>query len=93
MVCLLWYALKLCGVSSLKHVHEFGPHNEVTLYRCIIYQQNHTDEALGFKQSMADVSAINFLRPRELNHRQFNAFLDNIRSECDDSVPLWNSLA
>jgi hypothetical protein len=45
----------------------------------------HHCKALRFKQVMIDiVSAVNFVRSRELNHRQFQAFLDEMEREYGD---------
>lgn len=82
----------ICVQSDLvsllyKHMHALGRQNESIQYYCIIHQQYLIGKALGFKQIVTDgVSAVNLIRSRELNHRQFKALLNEIESEYGDAV-------
>lgn len=70
-------------VSPLyKRVHELDLHSELIDYNCIVYQQNLIGKALGFKEIMTTViSAADPIGSHWLNHGQFEAFCDKIRSE------------
>jgi hypothetical protein len=68
-------------------MQELGLQNELIQYHCIVHQRNLIGKGLGYKQIMCDiVNAVNFIRSCGLNHRQFKAFLDEIKSEYGDTV-------
>jgi hypothetical protein len=57
------------GIAVLfcKRMQELSLQNKLTYYHCIILQQNLIGKALGFKQIMADVSAVKLIRSRVLD--------------------------
>ena len=59
--------------------------HEILSYHCLIHQQQLCAQKLNMKHLMTDlVKAVNFIRPRGLNHRKFKAFLDEVGSEYGD---------
>ena len=51
--------------------------DNIAIFHCIIHQQNLCAKSLKFKYVMGLViKAINFIRARGLNHRQFQKFLE-----------------
>ena len=59
--------------------------HEILSYHCLIHQQQLCDQKLNMKHLMTDfVKAVNFIRSRGLNHREFIAFLDEVGSEYKD---------
>ena len=56
--------------------------DNIAIFYCIIHQQNLCAKFLKFKQGMGpDIKAVNFIRARELNYRQFQKFLDDLDTE------------
>ena len=56
-------------------------------YHCLIHQQQLCAQKLNIKHLMTDlVKAVNFIRSRGLNHREFKAFLDEVGSGYEDVV-------
>ncbi|XP_066945264.1 general transcription factor II-I repeat domain-containing protein 2A-like [Macrobrachium rosenbergii] len=61
--------------------------HEILSYHCLIHQQQLCAQKLNMKHLMTDlVKAVNFIRSRVLNHREFKAFLDEVGSEYEDVV-------
>nr|XP_039268376.1 general transcription factor II-I repeat domain-containing protein 2-like [Styela clava] len=61
--------------------------HEILSYHCLIHQQQLCAQKLNMKHLMTDlVKAVNFIRSRGLNHREFKAFLDEVGSEYEDVV-------
>ena len=59
--------------------------DDITIFHCIIHQQNLCAKFLKFKHVMGPViKAVNFIRARRLNHRQFQKFLDDLDTEHQD---------
>ena len=59
--------------------------DNIAIFNCIIHQQNLCAKPLKFKRVMGPViKAVNFIRARGLNHRQFQKFLDNLDTEHQD---------
>lgn len=68
-----------------EHMKEKGIQTDLIKYHCIIHQQNLIGKSLGFDHVMKKVvKAVNFIRSRGLNHRQFKEFLDEIECEYGD---------
>ena len=60
---------------------------DVVLSHCIIPQKNLCTKIVGFAEVMRNVvQCVNYIQARELNHRQFKAFLDELDSEYSDVV-------
>ena len=60
---------------------------ELTAYHCIIHQESLCGKALKMDHVMRTVTqAVNFIRAKGLNHRQFKSFLVEIGSEYGDVV-------
>ena len=56
--------------------------DNIAIFHCIIHQQNLSAKSLKFKYVMGPViKAVNFIRARKLNHRQFQKFLDDLDTE------------
>jgi hypothetical protein len=67
-------------------MNELGFQSELLQYHCIVHEQNLSGKALGLK-IMSDIfSSVNFIGSRELKHRQFKTFFDDVRSEYADIV-------
>ena len=61
--------------------------HEILSYDCLIHQQQLCAQKLNMKHLMTDlVKAVNFIRSRSLNHREFKAFLDEVGSGYEDVV-------
>ena len=61
--------------------------HEILRYHCLIHQQQLCSQKLNMKHLMTDlVKAVNFIRSRGLNHREFKAFLDEVGSGYKDVV-------
>ena len=59
--------------------------DNIAIFHCIIHQQNLCTKSLKFKHVMGLViEAVNFIRARGLNHRQFQKFLDDLDTEHQD---------
>ena len=59
--------------------------DNIAIFHCIIYQQNLCAKSLKFKHVMGPViKAVNIIRARRLNHRQFQKFLDDLNTENQD---------
>ena len=59
--------------------------DNITIFYCIIRQQNLCAKSLKFKHVMGPViKTINFIRARGLNHRQFQKFLHDLDTEHQD---------
>jgi len=57
----------------------------IAIFHCIIHQQNLCAKSLAFKHVMGPViKAVNFIRARRLNHRQFQKLLDDHGTEHQD---------
>ena len=57
----------------------------IAIFHCTIHQQNLSAKSLKFKHVMGPViKAVNFIRARGLNHRQFQKFLENLDTEHQD---------
>jgi putative ubiquitin-RnfH superfamily antitoxin RatB of RatAB toxin-antitoxin module len=75
------------GMTTLlsEHMKQKGIHTDLMKYHCIIHQQNLIGKNLGFDHVMKKVvKAVNFIRSRGLNHRQFKEFLNEIECEYGD---------
>ena len=63
--------------------------HEILSYHRLIHQQQLCAQKLNMKHLMTDiVKAVNFIRSRGLNHREFKAFLDEVGSGYDDIIHL-----
>ena len=59
--------------------------DNITIFHCVIHQQNLCAKSLKFKHVMGPViEAVNFIQARGLNHRQFQKFLDDLDTEHQD---------
>ena len=56
--------------------------DNITIFHCIIYKHNLCAKSLKFKHVMGPIiQAVNFIRARGVNHRQFQKFLDDLNTE------------
>ena len=59
--------------------------DNIAVFHCIIHQQNLCAKTLNYKHVFGPVTkAVNFIRARGLNHRQFQKFLDDLNSAHQD---------
>ena len=59
--------------------------DNIAVFHCIIHQQNLCAMTLNYKHVIGPVTkAVNFIRARGLNHRQFQKFLDDLNSAHQD---------
>lgn len=59
--------------------------SELTAYHCIIHQESLCGKALKMEHVMSTITrAVNFIRAKGLNHRQFKAFLSELETEHGD---------
>ena len=59
--------------------------DNIAVFHCIIHQQNLCAKTLNYKHVIGPVTkAVNFIRARGLNHRQFQKFLDDLNSAHQD---------
>ena len=73
-------------VSLLKSaLKEKNISDDITIFHCIIHQQNLCAKILKFKHVMGLViKVVNFIRTRVLNHRQLQKFLEDFNTEHQD---------
>lgn len=83
----------MCGqknglVSRIQEkMREVNSAGELTVYHCIIHQESLCGKALKMDHVMSTVTqAVNFIRAKGLNHRQFKSFLEEMGSEYGDVV-------
>ncbi|XP_062373410.1 general transcription factor II-I repeat domain-containing protein 2-like [Sardina pilchardus] len=70
--------------EKLREVNGAG---ELTAYHCIIHQESLCGKALKMDHVMSTVTkAVNFIRAKGLNHRQFKSLLEETGSEYGDVV-------
>ena len=56
--------------------------DDIAIFHCIIHQQNLCAKSLKFKHFLSPViKAVNFIRARGLNNRQFQKFLNDLDTE------------
>lgn len=61
--------------------------DDIVIFHCIIHQQNLCTKSLKFQHVIGPVTkAVNFIRARGLNHRQFQKFLDDLNTTQQDVV-------
>ena len=84
-------APEMCGHRSglvarmLERMREENVTGELTAYHCIIHQVLLCGKALKMEHVMSTITrAVNFIRARGLNHRQFKAFLGELDTEYGD---------
>ena len=59
--------------------------DDITIFHCIIHQQHLCAKSLKFKHVIGPViEAVNFIRARGFNHRQFQKFLEDLDTEHQD---------
>ncbi|XP_023234372.1 general transcription factor II-I repeat domain-containing protein 2A-like [Centruroides sculpturatus] len=60
---------------------------DILNYYCLFHQHQLCAQKLNMYQMMTDlVKIMNFIRPRGSNHRDFKAYLEEVRSECNDVI-------
>ena len=74
------------GVVGRVNSKLLEPGSEVPyIFHCIAHQEALCCKVLSWKEIMDTVvSAINFIRKNELNHRQFRKFLKDVEAEYSD---------
>ena len=78
---------KHCGFVKLMNdkIKEKFPLNDVLSFHCIIHQESLCKSSLNIKHIMDPVvRAVNLIRARGLNHRQFRNFLQDIEADFSD---------
>ena len=78
---------KHCGFVKLMNdaVKEKFPLHDVLSFHCIIHQESLCKSSLNIKHIMDPVvRAVNLIRARGLNHRQFRSFLEDIEADFSD---------
>ena len=88
------YSITTDGVPALTGKHngfitlfKESVDHEIISYHCLIHQQQLCAQKLNMKHLMTDlVKAVNFIKSRGLNHREFKAFLDEVGSGYEDVV-------
>ena len=82
---------ELCGQKSglvgriREKMKEENITSELTAYHCIIHQESLCGKALKMEHVMSIITlAVNFIRAKGLNHRQFKSFLEELSSEYGD---------
>ena len=81
----------MCGHKSglvariRQKMQEENVPGELTAYHCIIHQESLCGKALKMEHVMSTITrAVNFIRAKGLNHRQFKAFLSELETEHGD---------
>ncbi|KAJ8375466.1 hypothetical protein SKAU_G00060460 [Synaphobranchus kaupii] len=81
----------MCGHRSglvariRERMREENVTGELTAYHCIIHQESLCGKALKMEHVMSTITrAVNFIRPKGLNHRQFKALLGELDTEYGD---------
>ena len=96
------YSITTDGVPALAGKHngfitlfKESVDHEILSYHCLIHQQQLCAQKLNMKHLMTDlVKAVNFIKSRGLNHREFKAFLYEVGSRYEDVVYVrWLSKA
>ena len=88
------YSITTVGAPALTGKHNVfntlfkkSVDHEILSYHCLIHQQQIFAQKLNMKHLITDlVMAINFIRSRGLNHREFKAFLDEFGSKHQEVV-------
>ncbi|XP_072891523.1 general transcription factor II-I repeat domain-containing protein 2-like [Hemitrygon akajei] len=81
----------MCGQKSglvgriREKMREENGAGELTAYHCIIHQESLCGKALKMEHIMSTIRrAVNFIRAKGLNHREFKTFLEELGSEYND---------
>ncbi|XP_072900750.1 general transcription factor II-I repeat domain-containing protein 2-like [Hemitrygon akajei] len=81
----------MCGQKSglvgriREKMREENGAGELTAYHCIIHQESLCGKALKMEHIMSTITrAVNFIRAKGLNHREFKSFLEELGSEYND---------
>ncbi|XP_059832923.1 general transcription factor II-I repeat domain-containing protein 2-like [Hypanus sabinus] len=81
----------MCGQKSglvgriRQKMREENGAGELTAYHCIIHQESLCGKALKMEHIMSTITrAVNFIRAKGLNHREFKSFLEELGSEYND---------
>jgi len=90
---------KLCGLTTDGAPSMTGKYNgfialmlksvthDIISHHCILHQEQLCAKVLDMKDVMEKVvSTVNFIRSRGLNHRQFQAFLQEVASDLSDMI-------
>ncbi|XP_068206391.1 general transcription factor II-I repeat domain-containing protein 2-like [Palaemon carinicauda] len=78
---------KHCGLVTLMNdkIKEDFPSHSVLSFHCIIHQESLCRSSFKLKHVMDPVvRAVNLIRARGLNHRQFRSFLEDIEADFTD---------